>query len=270
MGTAVKQSIWKRAFFNQYNYILLGSTALFTAATGSVLPAVVGVGAEVLWMVLGVDTKVFRRWVAAQDAKEEQARLAKERTELIYNLEDRYVERYDALRGMAAEIRKLAAENQGLETALIQDEMAKLDQLLDSFLRMATAHQRLGNYLMQNPGPDIEREIASDQRAMRSETDTRVQASLKQAISLAQKRLAKHEQIEGAWKALSVQIDTLEKSLDYLKSHILGIGTREELAAALDDLVAGVSSVSELDATADDLHDELKAAAAARAAGVSK
>jgi hypothetical protein len=270
MGTAVKQSIWKRAFFNQYNYILLGATALFSAASGSVLPAVIGVGAEVLWMALGVDTKLFRRWVAAQDAKENEQRLAKERTELIYNLADRYLDRYDALKAMAAEIRKLAAENQGLETTLIQDEMAKLDQLLDSFLRMSTAHQRLAAYLEQNPGPDIEREIAEDQRQLRKETDTRVQASLKQAISLAQKRLGKHEQIQGAWKSLSVQMDTLEKSFDYLKSHILGIGTREELAAALDDLVSGVSSVSELEATTDDLHDELKAAAAARAASVSK
>ena len=270
MGTAVKQSIWKRAFFNQYNYILLGSTALFTAATGSVLPAVVGVGAEILWMTLGVDTKAFRGWVSKQDAKENEQRLAKERTELIYNLADRYLNRYDALRAMVTEIRKLAAENQGLETTLIQDEMAKLDQLLDSFLRMATAHQRLASYLEQNSAADVEREIADDQRALRRESDPRVQASLKQAISLAQKRLAKHEQIEGAWKSLSVQMDTLEKSFDYLKSHILGIGTREELAAALDDLVSGVSSVSELDATAEDLHDELKAAAAARAASVSK
>src|SRR5262249_46656696 len=142
--------------------------------------------------------------------------------------------------------------------------------LLDSFLRMATAHQRLAVYLEQNPGPDIEREIADDQRQLRKETDTRVQASLKQAISLAQKRLGKPQQIEGAWKALSGQTDTPEKSFDYLKSHILGIGTREELAAALDDLVSGVSSVSELDATVDDLHDELKAAAAARTVGVSK
>jgi hypothetical protein len=270
MGTAVKQSIWKRAFFNQYNYILLGSTALFSAATGSVLPAVVGAGAEVLWMVLGVDTPMFRRWVAKQDAKEAELRAAKERTDLLYNLADRYLDRYDALRAMATEIRKLAAENQGLETTLIQDEMAKLDQLLDSFLRMATAHQRLANYLEQNTGADVEREIAEDQRQLKRETDSRVQASLKQAISLAQKRLGKHGQIEGAWKSLSVQMDTLEKSFDYLKSHILGIGTREELAAALDDLVTGVASVSEMEATTDDLHDELKAAAAARAATVSK
>jgi hypothetical protein len=266
MGTAVKTSLWKRAFFNQYNYILLGSSALFSAATGSWLPAVVGAGAEVLWMVLGVDTKMFRRWVAKQESKETQAQLAHDRAEMLYDLEDRYTVRYEALRAMAAEIRKLAEENQGLETTLIQDEMAKLDQLLDSFLRMATSHQRLWRYLKDNPSAKVESEIANAQRGLRHEEDARVQASLRQALSLAQKRLAKHEQIEGAWKALSVQMDTLEKSFDYLKSHILGIGTREELAAALDDLVAGVTSASEIDASVDDIHDELRAAAAARAA----
>ncbi len=263
MGTAVKTSIWKRAFFNQYNYILLGSSVIFSAAMGSWLPAVVGLGAEILWMTLGVDTVPFRKWVAKQEAAEGAQRLAKERATLLYDLEDRYVQRYEALQTMGSEIRKLAAENQGLDTALIQDEMGKLDQLLDSFLKMATSHQRLGHYLQENPSSEIEREIAQAQRALRQEEDPRVQASLKQSISLAQKRLGKHEQIEGAWKSLSVQMDTLEKSFDYLKSHILGIGTREELAAALDDLVAGVSTVSELDSSAADIHEELRAAAAA-------
>jgi cell pole-organizing protein PopZ len=270
MATAVKTSLWKRAFFNQYNYILLGSSALLSATTGSWLPAVMGAGAEVLWMVLGVDTKFFRRWVSAQEAKENQQRLAAERAALIANLDEHYLARYQELGDMAAEIRKLAAENQGLETALIQDEMAKLEQLLDSFLKMATAHQRLRQYLKDNPISEVERDIAQGQRALRQEDDPRVQASLKQSIALAQKRLGKHEQIEGAWKSLSVQMDTLAKSFDYLKSHILGIGTREELAAALDDLVAGVSTVSELDTSIDDIHDELKAAAAARAVTAGK
>ena len=148
--------------------------------------------------------------------------------------------------------------------------MGKLDQLLDSFLKMATSHQRLGRYLQENPSSAIEREIAQAQRALRQEEDARVQSSLKQSIALAGKRLGKHEQIEGAWKALSVQMDTLEKSFDYLKSHILGIGTREELAAALDDLVVGVSTASELDTSTADIHEELRAAAASQLAAGHK
>ena len=124
--------------------------------------------------------------------------------------------------------------------------------------------------MQENPSSSIEREIAQAQRALHQEEDARVQASLKQSIALAQKRLGKHEQIEGAWKALSVQMDTLEKSFDYLKSHILGIGTREELAAALDDLVVGVSTASELDTSTADIHEELRAAAASRVAAGNK
>jgi hypothetical protein len=145
--------------------------------------------------------------------------------------------------------------------------MSKLEQLLDSFLRMANGHQRLARYLDENPIAEVEREIAQTSREIKRETDRRVQASLKQSLALAQKRLEKHHQIEGACKALAVQMDTLEKSFDYLKSHILGIGTREELAAALDDLVTGVASVSELDAlTSDDFGGGPSAVTAARAA----
>ena len=107
--------------------------------------------------------------------------------------------------------------------------------------------------------------MSSDRRIKR-ETDHRVQASLKQSLSLAQKRLQKQQQIEGACKALAVQMGTVEKSFDYLKSHILGIGTHQELSAALDDLVSGVASVSELDTLSDDLTDAPRAAPAATAA----
>jgi hypothetical protein len=260
-------SIFKRAFFNQYNYILLGGSALYAVATGSWLPAVVGAGAEVLWLVLGADSAPFRRWVSAQEAKEEQQRVAAELGALLRSLEEPYVLRYQQLANVSGEIESLARENKGLETILIKDEMSKLGELLLSFLKMAAAHQRLQRYVHDIPSSDIERDITRTQRGLKSETDPRVQASLKQALTLAQKRLRQHQQIEGAWKALSVQMETVEKSFDYLKSHILGIGTREELAAELDNLVNGVSSVAEIEASTDELMRDLRGSAAGRVAG---
>jgi hypothetical protein len=255
-------SVFKRAFFNQYNYILLGGSAVYSLATGSWLPAVVGVGAEVLWLVLGADSAAFRKWVGKQEAKEEQQRLAKEVQALLGTLEEDYAARYRRLADTAYEIETLARENKGLEAVLIKDEMSKLGTLLASFLKMAAAHQRLGRYMNDSPTSDIERDIARAQRSLKSEQDARVQASLKQSLTLAQKRLRQHQEIEGAWKSLSVQMDTVEKSFDYLKSHILGIGTREELAAELDNLVDGVSSVAEIEASTDELMRDLRASAA--------
>jgi hypothetical protein len=43
-------------------------------------------------------------------------------------------------------------------------------------------------------------------------------------------------------------METLEKALNYLKSHIVAIGSHEELASELDGLVMGVDSVEQLEA----------------------
>jgi hypothetical protein len=259
-------SLLKRALLNQYNYILLGSTALFTLASGSWLPAVVGAGAEVLWLVLGADSSAFRRWVERQESRESREALRKQAVQMLASLEDDYRRRFAELDRVSAEIQSLAGENKGLETSLLATEMSKLGELLHSFLKMCATHQRLTRYLEGNPISDVERDIARCQRALKQEEDPRVQSSLKQALSLGGKRLRQHTQIEGAWKALSVQMDTVEKSFDYLKSHILGIGTQEELAQELDNLVTGVSSVAELEASTSELMTELHATAAARAA----
>lgn len=262
----------KRALLNQYNYIFLGGAGLLTAATGSFLPAIVALGAEVLWVVLGADSAAFRRWVEKQESNEAKQAMLKEVAALAGTLEDSYAERFTALRKLIDEIQELARENQGLATSLLQAEMAKLGQLLHSFLRMAAQHQRLTRYLTDNPVAEVERDIARGQRALKQEEDPRVQASHKQALALAQKRLKQHQQIEGVWKSLAVQMETLEKSFDYLKSHILGIGTPEELAQEVDNLVSGVSTVSELEASTSELMDDLRnpAADAAKVANVVK
>jgi hypothetical protein len=263
-----KPGLYRRAFFNQYNYILLGSSVLYALATQSWLPFIVGLGAETLWLVLGADSGPFRRWAARQEEKESSDRLEKEMAGLLASLEDHHTERFRILHKKVAEIAKLAGENPGLETLLLRDEMAKLGQLLLSFLRMARMSQRLQGFLNDNLGSDIERDIARAQRALRSESDPRVQASYKQALALAQKRLRQHDQIDNAYKAIVVQMETMEKAFDYLKSHIMGIGSRDELAKELDGLVLGVASVADLEAETEEALSEMRSAAARASATV--
>jgi hypothetical protein len=257
--------VLRRAFFNQYNFIMLGGAALYAVASQSWLPAIVGLGAETLWLVLGADSGPFRRWAARQDEKDARKRLEQQMVALQAGLDEQHAERFATLRQLVTEVGQLASENKGIETLLLRDEMAKLGQILLSFLRMATMGQRLRDYLRDNQGSDIENDIARAQRALRSEGDPRVQASYKQALALAQKRLRQHDQIENAHKALVVQMDTLEKALTYLKSHIVGIGSRDELAQELDGLVLGVASVADLEAEADQVLSDVRGTAAARA-----
>jgi hypothetical protein len=241
-----KRSVFSRAFWNQYNLILLGGAALFSLTTFSWLPLLIGAGAEVLWLVLGADSGPFRRWVAIQEGKEAREALEKRSATALATLESRYVERFHELAELAGQIEKLAKENQSLETSMIQGEMDKLGQLLHSFLDMAVLHQRFSHHLEENDFREIRRDMESCTRALEDEDDAEVKAGLKQNLELAKKRMKQHERIEATHRLLGVKMDTLEKSFRYLQTHILSISKREELSAELDGLIVGVESVEEL------------------------
>src|SRR5688500_12969254 len=51
-----------RAFFLQYNLILLGGSALFSLAAASPWPLAIGFGAEFLWLAIGSNLGAVRRW----------------------------------------------------------------------------------------------------------------------------------------------------------------------------------------------------------------
>jgi hypothetical protein len=262
-----KKSLFRRAFANQYNGILLAGIGLFSLATFSWLPLLVGAGIEALWLTLGPDTPFFRRWVEAQETAEQRDRYAAQAAAAIHGLERGYVARFKELEGLAAEISTLAEENASLETALIQDEMKKLGSLLSSWLQMAAVHQRLGRHIGDNSETEIQREINQLERALAGEKNREVQASLRQNLALEQKRMKQHQQIAATFKVITIKMDTLEKAFRYLRTHILAISKREELSSELDELVIGVDSVEALDAETDpQLDDDLRRARAAAAA----
>jgi hypothetical protein len=91
----------RRAFANQYNYILLAGAGLFAIATWSWLPLVVGAGVETLWLVLGADSKPFRRWVLAQESKERQAELEEQAKQALAELGPEYIGRFEELRALS-------------------------------------------------------------------------------------------------------------------------------------------------------------------------
>lgn len=246
MGDEKKRSLLHRAFHNQYNYILLGAAALFSAVTFTWIPALLGAGAEALWLVIGADSSPFKRWVAIQESLEERERLKKRAEQSLGQLEPEYFARFKELEQVADRIQQLAKENPSFETALIQSEMDKLGKLLHSYLDMAITHQRLGHYLIDNHENDIHRDLEATERALRNEQNADVAAGLRQSLALAQKRLKQHQSIEASYRLLGVKMDNLDQALRYLESHVVQISNREELTQQIDELVLGVDAVSDL------------------------
>jgi hypothetical protein len=59
-------------------------------------------------------------------------------------------------------------------------------------------------------------------------------------------------------------MDTLEKSFRYLRSHVIGMGSQEELAREIDDLITGVEVVEDLDTETEGRLRDIGLARAAR------
>jgi hypothetical protein len=264
-----KPGLFQRAFANQYNYILLAGTGLFALATFSWLPLVIGAGVEALWLVLGADSTPFRRWVLKQESLEAQAELERQSQQALAELAPAYLERFDELRRMGDEIQALGEKNRSLEARIIANEMAKLGRLLHAFLQMSVVHQRLGGFLASDDAESIEQDIRDAEQQLREERNREVAAGLRQSLGLAQKRLQQRQRISDMHRLLSVKMSTLEKSFHFLRSHILGVGTREELAQEIDDLIVGVESVESLSEETSGLLSDLERARAARAQGKS-
>ncbi|MEP6863790.1 MAG: hypothetical protein ABJE66_24400 [Deltaproteobacteria bacterium] len=254
-----KPSLFHRAFWNQYNFILLGGAALFSIATFTWIPLMLGAGVEALWLFLGADSSPFKRWVTIQESLEERERLKLHAQEALKTLEPGYLQRFRALELCSERVQKLAGDNPSLETTLIQGEMDKLGKLLHSFLDMAVTHQRLGHYLIDNDEGDLRRDIESTERALKNEQNPAVLSGLRQGLTLAQKRLKQHQAIEANWRALGVKMDTLDKSFRYLESHVVAISERQQLSEEIDELILGVDAVTDLTSETTTSLDDIEA-----------
>src|SRR2546423_385618 len=78
---------YRYAFHNVYNYTLLSGIAAASLLTQQWWMAVVGVGAEALWMIFGPDSKLLRSfWFDKQHARVLRDKAALEMNRIIQSL----------------------------------------------------------------------------------------------------------------------------------------------------------------------------------------
>jgi hypothetical protein len=232
-----------RAFANQYNLILLFGALAFSWALESWTPAAVAGAAEVVWLIVGAS----RRPPLGSSGSFADARRPPEPARTTADLGEPYAGRVQALEWAANETRRLARQG-GLHPSILGPGESKIEALLQSFVKMATLHQRLTRFLFESHGAHPQQEMARLTQELEQEKNAGVRLSLRQALALAQRRGKQLEQMEGATRALEVKMSTLEMSFDFLRSQIVGGAAQEEVAAALDELVTGASFVRELEA----------------------
>ena len=239
----------KIAFANQYNLIALLGAAGLSFALESWIPAALAVVGEALWLLAAPSTPAFRRWAASRAAGDKHSQQVVETAQATRKLDDAYLARVNHLGRMVDEIRRLAAERE-MNPGVFDRNGDRLQGLMQTFIQMATLHQRLVRFLAGSQSINLEDEVGRLGREMSSEKDAGVRLTLRQTLTVAQRRLKQHEQIEGTRRALEAKMQTLEMSLDYLRSQIFAGGGEADVENQLDELAAMVTFLPDLEAEA--------------------
>ncbi len=234
----------KYAFQNVYNYALLGGVASASLFTQNVWLAVLGMGAEVLWLTFSPDSTVLRKvWFdplhrAKLAAAEEQAQKLR-----IAQLDSGLTARVNNLQITQRQIHRLAEENPALTKELLRDELSKLDGVWSSFVDLALLTQRYRVYLEgQKPGV-----LAEDRRRYedqcKNEKDPEQRKVAQKNLDVILKRQDKLKEIRSFIDKAMGQMDLIENTFGLLADQIVSMRSPKELSGQLDDLSDGVEAV---------------------------
>lgn len=249
------------AFLNPYNLSLLAGAGTTALATGHWWIAVCAAGAEAIWMLFAPESRALqaiawdKRWEADQRA-ELEARQNKKFTQLTPQDQSRAL----LLRDQRARIMDLAKENPSLTVELMRDELAKLDELLEDFLDLATVCARSERQLQGFDIPALNKSWQQYEKQVKNykQGDKRRDVAQKNLEVLSQRR----ERMDAMQRNLQTargHMDLMENSFRLLGDEIVTMADPTELATRLDELRIGVQAIRESSVDEDAQYAELEA-----------
>jgi hypothetical protein len=253
VGDAVREAVvgkrpyLKMAFTNPYNLSLFGGALVAAVATANPILAAGAIGAELLWLLHGPESKTLRRLL--WDPRFEKVRLAveaHEREERIRDLPEKSKERIRGLVDKQQEITKLAEKNPSFTGDLLRSELVKTRRLVDSFVEMALNVNRFEQYLDRIDLAAIEKDRerwhgrASSSRASEQEREVAMKN-----FEVIMKRLEKLGEIRHYLAVAHGQLDLIENSFQLIGDQIVTMHSPTELSGQLDDLLDGVESIQQ-------------------------
>ena len=237
---------FKYAVVNPYNLSLLAGAATVAMATQNWLLGIAAVGAEALWVLFAPDSRLLQRGVWDKRHKEEIDAAARQKLdEVMRGLPTEEAVRCLGLRQKKDQIDHLCEDNPSFTSDLLHSELAKLDQLVSSFVDMAATCNRYLEYLRGVDYDGLEKDIRRYSNQVDNLGDAekeRRQIALKN-LGVLQARKAKVAEIRQYLVTVRGQQDLIENTFKLLADQIVTMRSPQELSGQLDDLIDGVEAV---------------------------
>lgn len=236
-----KRNLYKEAFINQYNLILLGFATAASVVTLSPVPLLAAAGLEMLYLTFVPETSFFKRHVEQKylEFDQEEARTRMEqRLEL---LDRRQRSRYESISGLIDQTKeRFDSQGAGLGDQMI----SKLEVLNERFLWMmetANAYQR---YLNDVDHTALTNSLADVELAI-GQTQGRVQSSLKERRDVLKKRLNRLQRVMENNIVVNTQIATVEDIMRLIYESSMSMTDPRGISQQVDDLLIDLESTEE-------------------------
>lgn len=262
----------KDALLNQYQAILFAGAAGFALLSGSLLPFLVLLGLELIALpaVVGnvrlANALEMRRRAAlgpvAAPPLPRPPRLTGEG--LTFDRRQRFAE----IQSLAAVIERNYTRLSEVSQPLLLEQRSKLDQLLGNALSHLKALDAIEDLSGTKAGPEaLEAEVAElDRRIADPATPEAVRARLRDGRDFKLRLRDSTGRVRERREVLLAEIETLETAMKILAQESAALQAPGEVAARIDELVAGAEATAETVREIEELSRQGEAARRQRAA----
>jgi hypothetical protein len=243
----------KAAVKEPVNFWGLAGFAVAAAYTGSVIPLLIALIFEAVYLMVIPLLPTYRQLVNKRERQRLLAANVAGREKLIKSFTPREREAVEYLRWLKEKIqdnyRKFTGAGQ------LPSNLKALDQRWEDFVDLLDVYRRRKQHLKSINRQAVHNQLSQAFRAMESATDEKTKRIQQTNVEILKRRVGSFDEIERSVKLVEGQLQSIENFFSYLNDEIVTISTPEKFSLLdfeqLSDSIAMTKQM--LDATADEV-----------------
>ncbi|QYO65931.1 hypothetical protein [Leptolyngbya sp. 7M] len=243
----------KEAIKEPMNFWGLAGFAVAAAYTGSVIPLLIALIAEMAYILIVPNLPQYRRLVQAREKERIMLANKSAREKLIKTFTPREREAVEYLRWLKEKIQDNYKKFTG--AAQLPTNLRTLDQRWEDFVDLLDVYRRRKQHLKSINRQAVHNQLSQAYRAAESATDEKTKRIQQTNVEILKRRIASFDEIERSVKLVEGQLQSIENFFSYLNDEIVTMSTPEKFSLLdfeqLSDSIAMTKQM--LDATADDV-----------------
>jgi hypothetical protein len=241
----------KEAFQWQYNVIGLAGAAAFAVLSGTALPVLLAAGVELMYLAVVPQSSRFRRlvrsWKYEAEKKAHDAKVRAMQQQLPADVRERYARLGQISQSIRANYARLSSTSQ----IFVDQVQQRIDALMNSFLRLASAESTYTEYLQRTDTRRVEQEITALERNIEKQP-AKVQEINRKRIEIMHKRQERFKKIVEDLQVIQVQCAAIEDVLALIRDQSISLTDPQQVSEKLDTLMQDVEST---EATVKEIED---------------